>query len=213
MRCCVNAKSVLSCLFFASILGSSVAGSAAGPHDVQSISRSSESGALAQARVAKNYGDLPLSFEANLGQADPVVSFLSRGNGYTFFLAPGQAVLSFSPDLNDSRATVLRMQLAGSNSASRISGRDPLPGASNYFFGKDPTLWRTGVPTYRKVAYESIYPGIDLVYYGNQRQLEYDFVVGPGADPHQIRLAVQGARNLTVDGDGNLVLHSSTGEV
>src|SRR5206468_12406265 len=95
---------------------------------------------------------------------------------------------------------VLRMQLVGARTAPRVAGLDELPGTVNYFVGNDPAQWRANVPTYGKVAYQDVYPGIDLVYYGNQRQLEYDFVVAAGADPGVIRLAFQGAQNLTIDG-------------
>src|SRR5207245_9060182 len=76
---------------------------------------------------------------------------------------------------------VLRMRLVGANSHARISGLEDLPGKSNYFIGNDPKKWRTNVPNYAKVKYKNIYPGVDLVYYGNHRQLEYDFIVRPGA--------------------------------
>src|SRR5205814_2409450 len=90
---------------------------------------------------------------------------------------------------------------------------DELPGKSNYLLGNDPSRWRTNVPTYRKVKYQDAYPGIDLVFYGNQRQLEYDFVVAPGADPAAIRLAFHGARRLTVDRRGDLVLSIGKSEL
>jgi len=152
-----------------------------------------------------------MSFEANRGQTDGQVRFLSRGSGYSFFLTQSGAVLSFSSEANSD--SVLRMQLAGASPAARIEGIDQLPGKSNYFAGNDSTRWRTGVPTYSRVKYNDIYPGITLVYYGNQRQLEYDFVVAPGADPRQIHLSVAGAQKLVVATQGNLVLRNSAGEV
>src|SRR5439155_14144119 len=93
-----------------------------------------------------------------------------------------------------------------------VSGLDELPGKANYLIGKDPAKWRTNVPTYAKVHYRAVYPGIDLVYYGNQRQLEYDFVVTPGADPNRIVLGFQGAERLEINAEGELVLHAG-GEV
>jgi hypothetical protein len=121
----------------------------------------------------------------------------------------------------------LRMELVGANPAARVTGIGELPGKSNYFIGNDPARWHTNVPTYAKVRYEDVYPGVDLVYYGNQRQLEYDFVVAPGADPKAIRMSFGGlararhssrvesrdAAPLQVDADGNLVLRTSGGEV
>ena len=94
-----------------------------------------------------------------------------------------------------------------------MTGEEELPGKINYLIGKDPSKWRTGVATYAKVRYEQVYPGIDLVYYGNQRQLEYDFVVGPGADPARIRLRLAGARKMYVDGKGQLVVQTAGGAV
>jgi hypothetical protein len=223
MRCLVKVTDVQLCIFFASVLGIATALNAAErpkastPVEVSANADFATGDAAkpdaAQSHAAQSYGDLPLSFEENRGQSDQRVRFLSRGAGYTFFLTPGEAVLAFSQDQAQSHAAVLHLQLAGSNAETRIGGADPLPGNSNYFLGQDPAKWRTGVPTYRKVAYENIYPGINLVYYGNQRQLEYDFVVAPGADPRLIRLAVEGAGKLALDAQGNLVLGAGEGEV
>ncbi|MBI5282049.1 MAG: DUF11 domain-containing protein, partial [Candidatus Solibacter usitatus] len=110
-------------------------------------------------------------------------------------------------------AAVLRLQWKDANPNPRIAGADPLPGKSAYFHGNDPAQWRTDVPHYSKVRYEAVYPGIDLVYYGNQRQIEYDFVVSPGADPDRIRLAIQGAEDIRLDAQGNLVLATAQGEL
>ena len=89
--------------------------------------------------------------------------------------------------------SVLRLKLVGANPAIPVTGLDELPGKSNYFIGNDPKKWRTNVPNYAKVKYQEVYPGVDLIYYGNQRQLEYDWAVAPGADPSAIRLAIDGA--------------------
>jgi hypothetical protein len=100
----------------------------------------------------------------------------------------------------------LRMALVGANPNASITGEDELPGKFHYFIGNDPTLWRTNVPSFAKVRYHGVYPGIDLVYYGNEGQLEYDFVVGPGVDPSQIALAIEGADTVAVDDKGDLRL-------
>ena len=105
------------------------------------------------------------------------------------------------------------MELTGSNRDAHVIGEELQPGKSNYFRGRDPAQWRTNVPTYGRVRYRQVYAGIDLVYYGNQRRLEYDFVVAPGADPKAIRLAFQGAERLFVDPDGNLVLKLQDGHL
>ncbi len=99
------------------------------------------------------------------------------------------------------------------NASPRVEALEELPGKANYFLGNDPTKWRTNVPTYARVHYQDLYPGIDLIYYGNQRQLEYDLVVRPGADPSRIRLGVQGADTLDVDAQGDLVLHTAGGDI
>jgi Beta-propeller repeat len=170
------------------------------------------------------YGKLPLSFEANQGQADPKVKFLSRGNDHTLFLTSTEAVLTMriaergekksdspvqtpQPELPNPQSTVLRMKLEGANPNLQVEGVDPLPGKSNYFLGSDPKKWRTNIPNYARVRYRNVYPGVDLVYYGNQRQLEYDLVVAPGADPSVIHLAFEGTEKLQVDTQGDLVLH------
>ena len=128
--------------------------------------------ALAQTpdkRPAVAYGQLPLIFEANAGQIDGEVKFLSRGRGYTLFLTPDEAVLALVKAPGDQ--TVLRMTLVGASPSPRVTGLEELPGKVNYFIGNDPAKWRTNVPTYAKVKYEAVYPGVDLVYYGNQREL------------------------------------------
>jgi hypothetical protein len=180
--------------------------------------------AATKARLNEAYGQLPLSFEANVGQTDPHVDFISRGNGYTLFLTPREAVLSLraaspSPTTGDrqndhaSTAALLRMKFVGSETNPRAEGQEELPGKVNYLIGKDRRQWRTGISTYAKVAYKNLYPGVDLVYYGNQRQLEYDFVVHPGTDPNIIALSFEGADELKVDAQGELVLHTVSGEI
>jgi hypothetical protein len=173
-------------------------------------------------RVAANYGKIPLSFEANRGQTDPGVQFLSRGSGYSLFLTPGEVVLNLerqqvaspakTPGNLPGVATVdtLRMKLAGANLKAAVAGVDPQPGVVSYLIGNDPKKWHTGISTYGKVNYAQIYPGVDLVFYGNQRQLEYDFVVAPGADPSRIAWQIQGA-NAALDADGNLLLNAENG--
>jgi uncharacterized repeat protein (TIGR01451 family) len=182
--------------------------------------------------VMTSYGKLPLSFERNQGQTDGRVKFLSRGSGYTLYLTAKEAVLALqkTPSKGENQnakirnaglatdqlprtSTVLRMRLEGANSAPKVRGLEQLPGKSNYFIGNDPTKWHTHVPNYARVQYEGIYPGVDLVYYGHQRQLEYDFVVAPGANPKSIRLAFEGAGQMKVGTEGDLVLSGEGGEL
>ncbi len=158
---------------------------------------------------AASYGNLPLSFEANRGQTDRQVRFTARGRDYSLFLTSTEAVLSLKS--NDLSA-VVRMKLDGARRNPAITGLEELPGVSNYFIG-GPERWRRDVPSYARVKYAGVYPGIDLVYYGNQRQIEYDFEVAPGADPERIILTFAGARNVSVDRLGSLVVTTKAGDL
>jgi hypothetical protein len=161
-------------------------------------------GTFAATPTPAAYAHLPLSFERNDGQTDARVKFVSRGPGYTLFLAPDQAVLTLRAVR---RRTALRLELLGANPSPQVDGERALPGTTNYFIGKDPSRWRSKVPTYAQVRYRGVYPGIDLVYYGTtQRQLEYDFVLAPGADPSAIALRFDGARRLRLARNGDLVV-------
>ncbi len=182
-------------------------------------------------RLENSLAKLPLRFEKNEGQTSDAVKFLSRGSGYTLYFTPTESVMVLSRVVNapppekqlrdlmqaqesvKRETSVLRMQVVGANKDAIIKGEDKLPGTSNYFKGSDPGKWRQGVANYKKVHYEEVYPGIDLVYYGNQRKLEYDFVVKPGADPEKIQLHFKGADTLSIDDKGNLVLETKTGNV
>ena len=259
-----------------------------------------------KAQIAEDYGKLPLSFEANTGQAGKSVKFLSRGSGYGLYLTGNEAVLELqdsgfriqdsgsrakpfgavsgwqrttdhglritdsflrmklvNASLQDSgfriqdsgprakpfgamsglqgtkdkgqrrTTSVLRLKVVNANQDAAVTGADELPGKVNYFLGNDPAKWHTSVPTYAKVRYAGIYPGIDLVYYGRQRQLEYDFVVAPGADPGVIALDVAAGLSrhpssksggvpirsgqvpppLQIAGDGDLVIKTEGGEI
>ena len=179
---------------------------------------------LTRERVAENYGKIPMSFEANEGQADARVKFIARGSGYNLYLMPTEAVLILGegaavpagrPDREPTTAglSALRMKLLGANEDTEVSGLGPQPASVNYLIGDDPREWRTDVPTYRQVQYKDVYRGVDLVYYGAQRQLEYDFVVEPGADPNQIRLRFEGAKTVRIDETGDLLLTTEGGEV
>ena len=147
---------------------------------------------------------LPLSFEANRGQTDSTVKFLSRGDGYTLFLTSDGAVFKLRPS-GQNLASVVRMQVIGASPDARVSGADALPGTVNYFIGNDPDKWTNHVTTFGRVKVQQIYRGIDQVYYGTGRRLEFDFIVSPGADPSQIGLEFAGA-TPTLAPDGSLVL-------
>jgi hypothetical protein len=155
-----------------------------------------------------------LSFEANVGQADAAVRYLAHGSGYALALTDSGASLRLQPGAAGSPATVLQLELVGSNGTPTVLGLDQQAGHSNYLLGNDPSQRHTGVPLFGRVAYQQVYPGIDLVFYGNdQHQLEYDFVLHPGADPSQIDLRFDGANGLDVDAQGDLVLHLAGGDV
>lgn len=141
---------------------------------------------------------IPIYFEPNQGQCPAPVRFHSPG----LLLAPAEAqlIVPGSPSI--------RMRLAGANANARMTGAAPLPGHSNYLFGNDPAKWQTNVPHYARVRAESVYPGIDIIYYSNQRQLEFDFLVSPGANPARIRLKFEGA-NPRIDSSGDLILENS----
>ncbi|MEO7659180.1 MAG: SBBP repeat-containing protein, partial [Pyrinomonadaceae bacterium] len=167
-------------------------------------------------RANFDFGKIPLSFEINEGQTAASVRFLSRGTDYTLFLTPTNAVFSLQPQSNQSQNSsiegVVRMNLIGANGAAKSEAVDQLPGKSNYFVGNDPRKWRVDVPTFEKVNFYEVYKGIDLVYYGNQRQLEYDFVVAPNADAAQIRWSVA-ADKAEINETGGLALQAGGRDV
>jgi len=173
-----------------------------------------------------NYGNLPLAFEPNTGQFDPQVRFLSHSQGMTVFFTGDEAVMVLHrterPDPRRSRRNevhrkadteVVRMKLAGAAAPARTEALEKLPGTSNYFIGNDPAKWRTNIPNYGRIRYKGVYPGVDMVAYGNQRQLEYDLVVAPGADASRIELAWEGAGRMELDSAGDLVLTTRLGDV
>jgi len=147
----------------------------------------------------------PLRFEPNLGQAGPEVRYIARGSGYMLLLGGQEAVMVLPSD-SPSPATV-RMKLVGAASTSASQPENLLPSVSNYYIGDDPNKWHPNVPNYERVKFDHVYPGIDLVYYGNQQRLEYDFVLRPGAEPNQIRLAYSGADSMQLDSNGDLILN------
>src|SRR5229473_900941 len=147
----------------------------------------------------------PLRFEPNVGQAGPEVRYIARGSGYMLLLAGQEAVMVLPSD--SSSPSQVRMKLVGAASTSASQPENLLPSVSHYYIGDDPNKWHPNVPNYERVKFDHVYPGIDLVYYGNQQRLEYDFVLRPGAEPNQIRLAYSGADSMHLDSDGDLLLN------
>jgi hypothetical protein len=189
----------------------------------------------AQANPA--YAKLPLAFEPNVGQADPQSQFIARGKGYTLALKPTEAKLALrsqkaagegerqkakgerqifalpTPDSRQPTADELRLKLVAANPAATIEGLDELAGKSNYFIGNDPAKWRAGVANYAKVKCADVYSGVDLIYYGNGGELEYDFQLAAGADFKTIALQFEGAEAIKLAANGELILQMANGEV
>jgi len=181
-----------------------------------------EADETSQARAKEEYGKLPLSFEINQGQTDEQVKFMSRGSGYSVFLNSNEVVTVLRKPVVDEKSAkskpakprkqkmttdaVLGMKFVGGKPQPLVAGADELPGKVNYLIGNDPTKWQTEIPTYAKVKYTQVYPDIDVVFYGNQKNLEFDFIVAPGADPKIIELAFEGAEKIEVGERGDLIL-------
>jgi hypothetical protein len=179
-------------------------------------------------QVAEAFSKLPLMFEANAGQTSEDVKFLARGPGYKLFLTSDEAVMVLRGKhpteaqrtrrgLEETKTTfspqsTFRMKLVGANPRPHVVGQEELTARTNYLIGSVPQQWLTNVASFAKVRYAEVYRGIDLVYYGNQRQLEYDFVVAPNADAGEIELKFAGAKRIKLDG-GELVLETEAGEM
>jgi uncharacterized repeat protein (TIGR01451 family) len=187
----------------------------------------------AQVKARSLFAGLPLIFEPNQGQGnldanDERAKFVTRGSGYSLFLGSEGAILSMvshdramqdraksgggKGQSQQLRVNSVQMKLAGANPNASLSGLNRLPGKSNYFIGNDPIKWRRGVPQFARVRYENVYRGINLVFYGNQGRLEYDFQVAPGSDPAQAELEFHGAKQLELK-DGALLIKSEGGSV
>jgi Beta-propeller repeat len=184
------------------------------------------------ARVRASLEASPLAFEANQGQTDPQVKYMARGSGYTVFLTANDTVFALHsssqasatrPSQNrggttqsvaqKNRTAAIHMHLVGGNPQSRITAGSQLPGRSNYFIGNDPSQWHANVAQYARISYRDAYPGVNMAFYGVQKQLEFDFIVAPGASPAPIRLGVSGANRIATDDSGNLILTSAAGDV
>jgi hypothetical protein len=178
------------------------------------------------AQAIANYARLPLSFEPNRGQTSGDVQWLSRGSDFTLFLTGHDAVLEMSrvsakagapgekPLAPTIQSSALRMNLIGAQNPKETAGEDAQKSRANYFTGKYPSRWQHDVPMYGKVRLAQVYPGIDLVYYGTHGQLEYDFIVAPGADASAIRLSLEGTDpRLNANGDLILPVHGTSDEV
>lgn len=199
-----------------------------------SIPTSDAASAAMRAKALRAYAKVPLYFEMNAGQFDGTVRFGAHGRGYQLRLTGNETILVLQkpaaiptdpegPPRWFGRThervaggtngtiqppTVIGMSFRGANLNPEVAGEDLLPGRSHYFIGSDPAKWHTNIAQYGRVRYRGVYPGIDLVYYGSQGRLEYDWIVAPGADPHQIVEAFSGATSLSIDADGDLAIDS-----
>ncbi|MGA2418746.1 MAG: choice-of-anchor D domain-containing protein [Candidatus Acidiferrum sp.] len=182
------------------------------------------------------FGSLPLSFTENQGQLAQEVRYSTHGAQYDLFLTPQEAVVALRRsqhfDLSprhrgaslkalhalrhasgSTTTAALHLRFEGANPAPQVTGAEQLPGKVNYFIGNDPQKWHTDVPTYAQVKYNQLYPGVDLLFYGRQRTLEYDFVVAPGADPSVIAMKLSGERHLRLNAHGDVVVSVPDGQV
>ena len=186
--------------------------------------------AVNKSRLLDVWGALPLAFERNDGQADSQVKYLARGRGYTLFLTSSEAVLSLAVPQKEHQTepaptrrgeikshplsmAAVSMKLVHTTAQPRVAGEDTLPGVTNYLIGNDPKKWRTSIPRYSRVHCRNVYPGIDLAFYGAQKNLEFDFLVSPGASPQAIALQFSGANQLRTDDAGDLLLSSPAGDL
>jgi hypothetical protein len=188
--------------------------------------------ATSRGEILSAYGKLPLDFEANQGQTDPRVKFLARGSGYTVFLTGAEATLLLQAQSSDVAsssptksslprerksekrlAAAVHLALATASPHAEVEPLDMQPSSSNYLLGNDPAKWRRNVPHFARVKVHGVYPGVDLVYYGNQGQFESDFIVAPGASATQIEMRVEGADKLNLDAQGNVTLSTAAGDL
>jgi hypothetical protein len=158
--------------------------------------------AIAHAALAQ----LPLRFEANQGQFDPAVRYAAKNSAYSVALTAQGAMLKFpgSPKIS--------LSLRGSNPAPEMQPLDQMAAVTDYMVGPRQD-WHVGVKNYSRVRYRSVYPGVDMVFYGKGTQLEYDFVLSAGADPNAIRFEMTGAGSLSITPDGDLALDTPAGQM
>lgn len=186
-------------------------------------------------RVRADLSALPLGFEANEGQTDPRVKYVARGDGYTVFLTGNETVFALNSSsrpharprrrlsMQSSKPQTARkdkdqdarigVRLVGANPNPRVMAGKELPGVTNYYLGSNPANWHEGVKQYADVSYREVYPGVDMFFHGEQKQLEFDFLVAAGANPDSIGMEFTGTSKLGTDGAGNLVLSSAAGDV
>jgi len=202
----------------------------ADPSPLREVSSQAKISESALDEIIVTYARLPLRFETNSGQTDARVKYLTRNTNYTLFFMPTEIAIAFNghadvhkasenksakeePRLQLRPSGVVRMQLTEANQGAEIKGMNQLPGFTNYLVGNDPRRWHTHVPNFSHIEYREIYPGIHLVFYGNRDELEFDFIVTPGANPDDIRLSFEGVENMLLDERDNLIVQTSAGKL
>ncbi len=212
-------KRVAAALLAFSVILLAVTGSAASP----------------SVEVNRNIASMPLAFTENQGQWDERVLFRANAGAATMWFSQDGAYYQFTRrvarddevsddplhpgldrfdrELDSIETMMIKASFVGANPNPQIAGIDAMEYKCNYFIGNEPDKWRTDVHNYEAIIYEDIYDGIDLKYYGNGRQMEYDFIVSPGADPEQIRIEYKGAISLSVNDVGELVVETDWGNV
>ena len=224
-----SASRILSSLLFFGFVGLSCGAAldAAGPKDAAST----------KTLIAQNFGNLPLSFEPNQGQANPAARYIAHGRSSTVYLTPTAAtiVVTHVPEaasrhslstasapasgkldsdiLRQLHSSHLTIKFLGTARGAKITGESRLSGIANYFIGKDASKWRNRIPTFGKVRYASLYPGVDVVFYGVDGKLEYDLLVSPGADLSRVRLAFEAVKRLDLDPNGDLIASTGTDQI
>lgn len=185
-------------------------------------------------QITYNLGSVPMTFTVNQGQWDEKVQFRANAGGATVWFGTTGVVYQFTrsvanaklpsgpPDPgydrfdlepNSFETMMIRASFVGANPNPEMAGAEIVQHKSNYFIGNDPAMWYTDVPAYKSVTYKEIYPGIDLKYFGNGKQIEYDFIVEPGADPGVIVVEYEGAKSIDVNEAGELVVETAWGTV
>ncbi|MGB8987771.1 MAG: SBBP repeat-containing protein [Candidatus Sulfotelmatobacter sp.] len=197
----------------------------------------------ARDRLQAAYAALPLAFEPNQGQTDAQVKYMARANGYKLYLTSSEAIFTLHKQGGDSdvrrmmmdrragpagiksmlrrralqkskgMVAAVHMQMLGADPAVQLSAMAPQAGKVNYFVGDDPSKWHSNVPLFGQVSYRSVYPGIDLAFHGNGKQLEFDYLVRPGSNANAIGLRFQGADRINTNAAGDLILTTAAGPI
>jgi hypothetical protein len=187
---------------------------AAAPARLESGQRPASLSAEARQQVLEQYGELPLAFVPNSGQADAKVRLSAQGPGFSFAFLRGEALFAFTKTTKEeTQGAAIALRFLGARPDVEPQGRRPRPGRVNYLLGNDPAKWQTNLPTYGQVVYRNVWPGIDVRFRGAEGQLKYEFLLRPGAEVGDIRLAYRGAERLSLDRRGNLLIETPLGRL